>query len=542
MFRYVKKHDSLVAFALIFILLTEITIPLSAIFEQRIVDYIVEGDIDHFIHMLGYVAIVVLGSVVGIYMRSIFINKFTVIFTEELRNDLYDGIMRRSLYHFNSKDTAEYLSIIENDVTMVTNNYSSPIFLLIGSGISIILSLIVMILYSPLLAGIAVCCSVFSFFIPLFITKYLKRKLVEKSKFDQKLTIELKEAFHGHEVITTFGVAPWSKQRFRTLNHSLTTVNFKTHMLISALENSSSVVGRFMKLITYLIAGYLTIQGKISVGTMILFFSIYSYFSSNTMVFSQVVPLLKGTKPVYNKLFNLIDEKENSFLGTIEPTFQNELQVRDLSFQYVSDVPVLTNLSLEIKKGEKIALLGSSGCGKSTLIHCISGDYQNYSGNIFYDEVELKQLNTNLLHKMMAVIHQNTFIFNDSIRNNICMGECFSEEQVEQTLKLSGIDQFISSIPDGIDGNCGENGANLSGGQKQRIALARALIRGVDFLILDEGVSAIDVATANEIERELLSMKDLTLLTITHRIKDGLLEDYDRVLSMCNGRIILKEQ
>ena len=128
-------------------------------------------------------------------------------------------------------------------------------------------------------------------------------------------------------------------------------------------------------------------------------------------------------------------------------------------------------------------------------------------------------------------------IFNDTIRYNICLGERFTEAEFRNALRMSGVDRFLPCIAEGVDGVCGEDGANLSGGQKQRIALARALIRGIDFMILDEGVSAIDVETANQIEQELLDMKNLTLLSITHRIKDGLLERYDRVLYMSEGKI-----
>ncbi len=141
---------------------------------------------------------------------------------------------------------------------------------------------------------------------------------------------------------------------------------------------------------------------------------------------------------------------------------------------------------------------------------------------------------------MTAVIHQKTFIFNNTIRYNICLGEQFTEAELSRALRFSGVEKFLPSITNGVDGECGEDGGNLSGGQKQRIALARALIRGVDFMILDEGVSAIDVETANEIEQELLNMKNLTLLTITHRIKDGLLECYDKVLYMDGGEIVEK--
>ncbi len=141
------------------------------------------------------------------------------------------------------------------------------------------------------------------------------------------------------------------------------------------------------------------------------------------------------------------------------------------------------------------------------------------------------------MRKTVTVIHQKTYSFNDTIRYNICLSEEFTESDFDRALRLSGVDKFLSYITDGVDGECGEDGANLSGGQKQRIALARAMIRSIDFLILNEGGSAIDVETANEIEQKLLDMEDLTLLTITHRIKDGLLGCYDKVLSMAESKV-----
>ena len=156
--------------------------------------------------------------------------------------------------------------------------------------------------------------------------------------------------------------------------------------------------------------------------------------------------------------------------------------------------------NLTIQKKEKLALIGASGCGKSTFIKLLSGNYSNYQGGIYYDGVELRQLDIRELRKNVVIIHQKTHIFNDTIRYNICLGEEFLESDFNNALRLSGVERFLPSIEGGVEGECGEDGANLSGGQKQRIALARALVRGVDFLILDEGVSAVDVETANEIE------------------------------------------
>lgn len=216
---------------------------------------------------------------------------------------------------------------------------------------------------------------------------------------------------------------------------------------------------------------------------------------------------------------------------------ERAIEVRGLSFRYKEDIPVIENLDLTLRKNEKVALIGQSGCGKSTLIRLLTGCFADYSGRICYDGVELHDIDPQSLRRLVTVIHQNTFIFNDTLRFNICLGEDFSDEALARAVRLSGVDRFLSDIPGGLDGACGENGAKLSGGERQRIALARALIRDVKVLFLDEGVSAIDVATANEIEQELLSMPNLTLLTVTHRIHDGLTQRYDRIVTMESGAL-----
>ena len=460
----------------------------------------------------------------------------------DMRNDLFDGIMGKGTADFQEQDTAEYISMINNDAATVAGNFSDPALSLVSIGIRVALSLAVMMAYSPLLAGIAVLCSLFSFLVPKIITKYIKKSLVEKAVCESALAVRLKEALNGHDVISAYGVLPGIRARFTEANKTLAHALYRLAVWLSAMQNSSLIIGRAVKVVTFLITGGMAVRGQISVGTVLLFESLYGFFSSGIMTLSQCLPLLAGCRPVIDRLMAVADGGEDAVQGTEVPAFSREIRVKDLSFRYQESCPVLTGLRLTIKKGEKLALTGASGCGKSTLVKLLSGNYGGYQGEILYDGVELGRLDIGKLRKMIAVIHQKTFIFNDTIRFNICLGEQFSEDAFDNALRLSGVDRFLPGITDGADGICGEDGANLSGGQKQRIALARALIRKIDFMILDEGVSAIDVETANEIEQELLDMKDLTLLTITHRIKDGLLACYDRVLYMEEGKIAERQE
>lgn len=537
-YRYMKRNYKLALLALLLCIIVQIVSPIAAILEQKLIDYIIAGDTDSFLQILWYVAALVVITAGAHYLYAMVVNKYKAEYVEQLRNDLYGSIMRRDVSHFNEQDTAEYISIIENDVSTVAQNFTSPIWMLIGAGVSAVAALMIMIAYSPVLAVVAVVCSSASFYVPIIITKHLKKLLVEKSIQEAALSVQLKEALNGHDVISAFGVFPSVSERFTNANSALTKCLFKLEKQISILENCSAVIGKAVRFITYFLAGVMAIQGKISIGTVLLFVSLYEYFSADIMLFSQIVPLLRSSKPILDTLMVIVEETNDIFTGREAPSFVDEICINDLAFQYTQDVPVLKDLNLTIQKGEKVALIGPSGCGKSTLIKLLSGNYSGYTGQICYDGSELKHLDNGQLKKLVTVIHQQTYIFNDTIRYNICLGEVFSETELNRAVKLSGVELFLPSIVGGIDGSCGEDGANLSGGQKQRIALARALIRGVDFLILDEGVSAIDIETANKIEQELLDMEELTLLSITHRIKDGLIHRYDRVLSMSEGRII----
>lgn len=538
MLRYIKRQYLLVLTALGISIVSSIIGPVSALLEKNIIDAIVQGNMKDFQAALWYTALVVLAAGGIYYANALTESRFKNRFMMDMRNDLYDGIMRKGIAAFQEQDTADYISMINNDADTVSTNFSNPVWRLISIGITAVLSLAVMLMYSPFLAGTAVLCSLFSFLVPKIITKYIRKSLTEKAICESALAVQLKESLNGHDVVSAYGILPRIRVRFLEANKKLADTLYRFSLFLSLLQNSSSIIGKAVKVVTFLVAGGMAVRGQISVGTVLLFESLYGFFSGGIMTFSQCVPLLAGCGPIIDRLMNVIDGRDDTPQGSTAPTFSREIRIRDLYFRYEEAHPVLTGLQLTIQKGEKLALTGASGCGKSTLVQLLSGNYSGYQGEICYDGAELRGLDIGELRKMIAVIHQKTFLFNDTIRYNICLGEPFSEDALDNALRLSGVDKFLPRITDGLDGQCGEDGANLSGGQRQRIALARALIRGIDFLILDEGVSAIDARTANEIEQELLDMENLTLLTITHRIRDGLLERYDRVLYMDEGRIV----
>ena len=189
-----------------------------------------------------------------------------------------------------------------------------------------------------------------------------------------------------------------------------------------------------------------------------------------------------------------------------------------------------SNLSFEI--GKKYAITGSSGCGKSTLLKILLGWLPEYSGKVLLDGNDAREYTTEQLQEQMGYIEQNVFLFNTSIRENITLGENFTEEQLQKALHDSALIQDLQSMPDGLNTVVGEEGRNLSGGQKQRVAIARALIHNRSILLVDEGTSALDKKNADIVEDSLLSNPELTLILVSHHLSEERNAQFDKVYEL----------
>lgn len=213
------------------------------------------------------------------------------------------------------------------------------------------------------------------------------------------------------------------------------------------------------------------------------------------------------------------------------PSLENKISFQDVSFSYPGK-PVLSHLNMEFMKGKKYALVGPSGCGKSTLFHLILGHFQDYTGNIYFDQTNARDIDPDSLNRRIAYIEQDVYLFNTTIRDNITLGNSFTEEQIEKALKNSALLNDLPSLPDGLETAVGENGSNLSGGQKQRVAIARALIHNRSILLVDEGTSALDQQNADIVEQSLTGNPDLTLILISHHLSEEGKKRFDKVYEL----------
>lgn len=502
---------------------------------QKVIDTALSGNMSSFrqILMISVIYIIVLGVIS--YLYSLCSKRLIRNLTKMLRQRAFDGIIKRSVQDFTGVNTADYISAFTNDIKLIEENYINPSLMTLQYGVMFIVTLIMLFMISPLIALCLIGCMIVMLLLPGLMGKSLQTRQDALSKQLSVFTSRLKDFFSGYEVIKSFQIGSHIKREFVNENDKTANTKYQADKLFALNEGISGILAYLTQFSGLFIGAYLIIKGSITAGTLVALIQLSGTFVSPVMMILQNVPKIKSIEPIIHRIDELANYTDLSFTGTKEPSFQDSIAIRDLSFSYKADRPILMNISLTLNKGKKYAIVGKSGCGKTTLVKLLTGNYSSYDGNITYDDKSLRDLDIEKVQGMASVIHQNIYMFDDSIRQNICLYDTFTDKDLNGVLIASGVDQFLERMPDGLSSKVGENGSNLSGGQRQRVAVARALIRHKPILILDEGTSSVDMQTAYDIESKLLAINDLTLITITHNLRADLLEQYDQIIYMEDG-------
>lgn len=245
----------------------------------------------------------------------------------------------------------------------------------------------------------------------------------------------------------------------------------------------------------------------------------------------------KAVGDINNKLINLMSKNDQKDNGIDINEFNDKIEIRNLTYSFDNNRNILENINLDLHKGKKYAIVGGSGSGKSTLIKLILGYYNNYNGNIYIDGIDNRKIKRKSIFNICSIIHQNVFMFDDTMKNNITLYNNYSDKVVETSIEKAGLNDLINKLDGGINAKINENGNNFSGGEKQRIAIARAFVKGSNMLILDEATSSLDNETAYNIEDSLLNIKDITCLVVTHRYNSEILRRYDKIIVIKDGKL-----
>ena len=536
--KYWKKNGFFLAVTLMAGILASVLASGIAIVLQKVVDVAVTKQTEAFgklfLFAVGYILVLCVMNYTSALMEKYLTEKMI----KQYRRDIFKGIMDRRPIRYYRENTADYISALTNDMKLIEDNYIAALLNTFKLVVMFAVTLVILLILSPMVTAILILTFLLMFLLPATIGRCLEKRQDRVSAQMAAFTEKLKDILSGYEVLRSYDRIEAAKYRFQEENEEEIRVRFRAARLFALNEGLSDTLAVLSTITVIFVSAYLVLIGQITMGTLLALVQLSSSFMAPVMLLMQNVPRIQSMKAVIARLNSYAEDDPAVKPLPLElPSFEKGIELDGASFSYDGEQTVLADITMRIDKGGKYAVMGPSGCGKMTLIKLLLGYFEDYGGSIRYDGRELRALDMDKIAGIISVIHQNVYLFNLSVRENILLFEEFDEAALAEAVEKSGVSLFIDEKEGGLDHGAGENGALLSGGQRQRVALARALIRRAPFVILDEGTSALDRKTACEIESRLLEDEELTLLTITHNPDPQLMRRYDGIYRMNDGRL-----
>lgn len=498
-----------------------------------IFDAIEVKDLNYF-YKVAIVAIIYIPLSFGIYIASRMMRiSFMHDTILDVRIAAFDKIINTSYLNFNKQSKDVYISNLVNDINNFEANFFVNFLNFIYRGGVYLVSLIFLIFIDYKLAIAMFIVSVFMFFLSKAFqartTKYQK----QVSKDNEEVTINLSNVFNGLEILKLNNI----EDKF--IGNSLDKINkverskFKFRFFSETQRNISYGIGFGVFIIVLL---YLLIQFESGM-TYAKIMIIIQFATGMTFALPDIFPrlnVIKSSSEIYQKITKT---EEEYFQNNRQHDFQfnNKITVNNLNFKYDNKI-IFEDASFVIQKGKKYLIKGPSGVGKSTLIKLLSMVYEDYDGEIIVDEHNLKTIKTKSFNDQVSFVYQEVFLFQDSIKNNIALYKPINQETLTKAINDSGLREFVTNKPQGIDELISENGKNLSGGERQRISIARSIAKNAQILFVDEGTSALNEELGTEIEKAFLALEN-TVVAISHRYYPGVSEQYDYVLEIKEGKV-----
>lgn len=443
--------------------------------------------------------------------------------TNDLKIDLYKKLMHQSSSFFDKQTSGKVLKGYNNDADKSCSGLLTNIKTCISRLFSSI-SLIAVLFYNSwmlaIIAVIALSCAM----IPLMKMKSTIKGVYNKSEGENaKVLTTYNEAFAGNKIIAAYNLYDLKKSQFNKLVNTVFGLRIKITQHIGWLSPLMHIIVSCGIGAVIGLGSYLIVQGKLTAGQFV------SFITALIMLYTPIKGLGNNAKSMttclcaMERVVSKLDKKS----GIIDkpdainfPDFKDKITFEDINFEYKKDKPVLKNISFEVPKGETIALVGNSGGGKTTIVNLLPRFYKLKKGAIKIDGISINDIKLNDLRAHIAIVFQDNFLFEGTIRDNILLGKLdATEAELHNAIKNSYLEDFINSLENGLDTQIGERGVLLSGGQKQRIGIARAFLKNAPILILDEATSALDNQAEHIVQQAIDNlMKDRTVFVIAHRL------------------------
>jgi len=491
------------------------------------------------------IALIYLGLLIGQWasqmVRSYSIQTVGQRFLKDLRNKVFEKLQRVHVGFFTERRIGDLVSITINDTSTLNEVLVSGVFSVIGEMLSLVGIMAMMIYLSPRLTLFALVN------IPLLIFIALKfgRKLREAYKNTRlkiaDTTTAVEEGIAGITVVKAFNREEDIIRNFENMSRETLRAYINVAKLMGLFWPSMDLAVALSTVLVLIYGGILVVSGVASIGLIVAFIQYVNRMTRPIMQFISMYDSLQAAIAAAERIYGIIDIEEEIKDPEDPIIIQNpigEVQLKNVTFSYIPENPVLKNVNLTVNPGETVALVGHTGAGKTTLANLIMRFYDPDYGEITIDGVNIKRLRLKDLRNLIGYVPQETYLFSGTIMDNIRIGRLdASDEKIVEICKLLGIHKFIERLPNGYYTDAGEAGKKLSTGEKQLIAIARVMLKNPRIVILDEALSSVDSATEAMIRNAIRTlMRNRTGIIIAHRL--NVAKECDRIIVMEDGRIV----
>lgn len=459
----------------------------------------------------------------------------------DLRTAVYKKINLLPISYIDSSSRGDLISRVTVDTEQISDGLLQGFSQFLTGIVTIVGTIVFMISINAKIAVVVILITPLSLFVAAFITKISHDKFRERSAVNGELSGCIEELIGNQKVVKAFSYEDDAQAKFDEINGRLYVCGLKAQFY-SALTNPCT---RFVNGLVYAATGVFGAfsvlnGGAMSVGQIATFLSYANQYTKPFNEITGVITELQSAFASARRIFEILDEEpESSDENGLEPVKSNgNIELRNVSFSYKKDVPLLRNINLSVKSGQRIAIVGPTGCGKTTLINLLMRFYDVDEGEILIDGVNIKDMKRKNLRSLYGMVLQDTWLFTGTVRDNISYANPdASIERIQDAAKTAHAHSFIKRLENGYDTELSEDGGALSQGQKQLLSISRIMLAEPSMLILDEATSSIDTMTEQRIQRAFAKlMKGRTSFIIAHRLST--IKDADLILVMKDGNII----
>ncbi|WP_314963250.1 ABC transporter ATP-binding protein [Peptostreptococcus stomatis] len=474
------------------------------------------------------------------YAQSYIMSGVAQRISYKLRQEISQKINRLPMAYFDRNSKGDIISRVTNDVDTLSQTLNQSLMQMITSIITLVGVFIMMLSINLIMTIAALVVMPLTMLILSLVIRKSQVFFKQQQKYLGDMNGKIEETFSGQNIVRGYNGEKFELNEFDTINRKLYDTGWKSQFLSSIMMPIMNFVGNLGYAIVSILGGYMAINGRISVGDIQAFIQYMRSFTQPLNQIAQIMNLLQSTVAAADRIFEFLDEEEIdlSKKDILEGPVQGNIKFDHVRFGYKSDNIIIKDFSLDIKAGQKVAIVGPTGAGKTTIVKLLMRFYGLNSGKIYLDGVDIESLDLESYRKNFAMVLQDTWLFSGTIMENLKYGRLdASDEDVYKAAKAAHVDRFIMTQKQGYDTILTEDSKNISQGQKQLLTIARAILSDPKILILDEATSSVDTRTEVLIQQAMDNLiKDRTSFIIAHRLST--IRNADLILVLNEGDIV----